>query len=214
MLTYENYINSELEYEDGFLIDKYGSVIMSIYEEPIMKVAAEIVANKGGDILNVGFGLGIIDHFIQLKNPTSHTIIEPHKQLFKEAIENGWDKNVEMLNESWLESVDRFIKEGKKFDGIYFDPFLYEQYNSTLDKFLKKLKYILKEDGVFSYFMNHNSTSSVQQNVNNFAGEDIYNVNLINLNIEYDDRKLKKRNGYTIQKEHYIPVVRFKKIIK
>lgn len=211
MLSYENYIDSELEYEDGFLLDKYGTVIMSTYEEPIMKVAAEIIANKGGDILNVGFGLGIIDHFIQLKKPTSHTIIEPHKQLYNEAMKNGWDKNVTMLNECWTVSVDRFIKEGRKFDGIYFDTFSYDHYNSTLDKFIKKLKYILKENGIFSYFINYDASKGVQAYINDFAGEDIYSANLINLNIEYDDRKLKKRNGYTIRKEHYIPIVRFKK---
>jgi len=213
-MEYENYINSKLEYDNGFLLDNEGTVVMSTYEEPIMKIAAEIVANNGGDILNVGFGLGIIDHFIQLKNPKSHTIIEPHKQLFNKAIENGWGGNVEMLNESWITSVDRFIKEGRKFDGIYYDIFVYEHYNSTLDKFIKKLKHILKKDGVFSFFMNYNTIENVQKNINIFAGEDIYNTNLINLNVEYDDRKIKKRNGYTIEKEHYIPIIRFKKIVE
>lgn len=211
-LTLEQYINSELKYEDGFLLDSYDNVIMSTYEESIMEVAANVVANKGGDILNVGFGLGVVDHFIQLKKPKSHTIIEPHKQLFNEAQKNGWDK-IEMLNECWTSAVDNFIKEGRKFDGIYFDTYTYDSHNETLDKFILKLKHILKKDGVFSYFLNWDS-SNVQRNINDFAKEDIYIANLINLNVEYDDEKLENRNGYTIRKDHYVPIVRFKNISK
>jgi len=214
MANIEQYINSELVYEDDFLLDERGVVIMCTYEEPIMKIAAEIVANNGGDILNIGFGLGIIDHFIQLKNPKSHTIIEPHKQLFNEALKNGWNINVEMINEPWSIAVDSFIKEGRKFDGIYYDTnnqLMYNSSDESFSNFVEKLKYILKENGVFSYFLNSVANGKEQQTINDLAKEDLYNVNLINLNIDYDERKLKNRNGYTISKEHYIPVVRFKK---
>jgi protein arginine N-methyltransferase 2 len=34
------------------------------WEKPLMEVHAKIICSKGGDILNVGFGLGIIDTFI------------------------------------------------------------------------------------------------------------------------------------------------------
>ncbi len=208
MLTFENYVKSEVEYEDGFLIDKYGTVLMSIYEEPIMKVAAEVVTQNGGDILNVGFGLGIVDHFIQLKTPNSHTIIEANNHIYREALKNGWNKNVELLHECWSVSIERFIKEGRKFDGIYYDIFNYNNANN-LTKFTKNLKHILKKDGVFSFFLNENM-ENITEFVNTMANEKIFTSNGININVEYDDKKLENRNSYTILKNHTIPIVKFK----
>lgn len=40
-----------------------------------------------GDILNVGFGLGLIDTYIQSYKPRSHTIIEAHPDVYKHMIE-------------------------------------------------------------------------------------------------------------------------------
>lgn len=40
-------------------------------------------AGQGGDVLNVGFGLGIIDTAIQSHRPRSHTIIEAHPDVYK-----------------------------------------------------------------------------------------------------------------------------------
>ena len=47
---------------------------------------------QGGDVLNVGFGLGIIDAAIQRHSPRSHTIIEAHPDVYQYMLSQGWDK--------------------------------------------------------------------------------------------------------------------------
>ena len=62
----ENYFDRNLSYtDDGRLLDEDGKAIMMDWEEPIMKKAAEIVTRNGGRVLNVGFGMGFIDTFIE-----------------------------------------------------------------------------------------------------------------------------------------------------
>ena len=39
----------------------------------------------GGDVLNVGFGLGLVDLAIQSNNPRSHTIVEAHPDVLRKV---------------------------------------------------------------------------------------------------------------------------------
>ena len=41
-----------------------------------MKETSDILCSNGGSVLNVGFGLGIIDTYIRNHNPKEHHIIE------------------------------------------------------------------------------------------------------------------------------------------
>lgn len=41
-----------------------------------MEAHAHVVAGSRGDVLNVGFGLGLVDEAIQRRRPRTHTIIE------------------------------------------------------------------------------------------------------------------------------------------
>ena len=73
------YINQKLTYtDDGRLLDEDGNAVMMDWESPIMEKSAEIVCRKGGKILNVGFGLGLVDFFIEKYDIEEHWIIEPH----------------------------------------------------------------------------------------------------------------------------------------
>lgn len=62
------------------------------WERPLMVEHAEAICSSGGDILNVGFGLGIIDIEIQKRGPASHTIIEAHPDVYQHMLDQGWDK--------------------------------------------------------------------------------------------------------------------------
>ena len=42
-----------------------GEAVMMGWETPLMERHAAIICASGGDVLNVGFGMGIIDGFIQ-----------------------------------------------------------------------------------------------------------------------------------------------------
>ena len=54
-----------------------------------MEAHAEAVCSAGGDVLNVGFGMGIVDTAIQRRRPRSHTIIEAHPDVHRRMLDTG-----------------------------------------------------------------------------------------------------------------------------
>ena len=114
------------EVEAGFEMEL---TIMHEWETPLMERHADFVCERGGHILEVGFGMGISSQFIHENGPASHTIIEIHPQIAEKAREWAADKdNVEILVGDWLEVLPT-LYEGtiqitpKIFDGVFFDPF-------------------------------------------------------------------------------------------
>ncbi|KZT72065.1 hypothetical protein DAEQUDRAFT_664661 [Daedalea quercina L-15889] len=82
----------------------------------------------GLKVLNVGFGLGIIDGFFQAlpTRPSLHVIIEPHPDVLAHMRELGWyDKpNVRILEGKWQDFVEREELLGVGgFDVVYTDTF-------------------------------------------------------------------------------------------
>ena len=61
--------------------------VMMNWEDSIMKASADYVCENGGDILEVGFGMGISAGYIQSHSISSHTIIENHPQIIAKAVE-------------------------------------------------------------------------------------------------------------------------------
>ena len=98
----------------------YEVEIMMSWEDPIMKRHAEFVCENGGNILEVGFGMGISADYIQSHNPNSHTIVEVHPQLAEKARDWAEDKsNVTILEGDWHDVISTL----GKFDGIFFDAY-------------------------------------------------------------------------------------------
>ncbi len=54
-----------------------------------MEAHAEAVCSGRGDVLNVGFGMGIVDAVIQQRRPRSHTIIEAHPDVHRHMLDTG-----------------------------------------------------------------------------------------------------------------------------
>jgi protein arginine N-methyltransferase 2 len=79
------YLNSALEFSDGLLLDKDKNGVMMGWESPLMKEHVKIMDPRGKAILNVGFGLGIIDTMIQECEPSRHVIIEAHPDVYKKV---------------------------------------------------------------------------------------------------------------------------------
>ena len=48
--------------------------VMMDWEDVVMKKSADYVCQNGGDILEIGFGMGIAANYIQANTITSHTI--------------------------------------------------------------------------------------------------------------------------------------------
>lgn len=142
------YIQQILIYtQDGRLMDEKGQAVMMEWERPIMEKSAEIITRKQGRVLNVGFGMGIIDTAIENHKFTEHWIIEPHIDVFTKMMDNGWHllPHVKILHGDW----QWFMKYLPKFDGIYIDTWDEEIYD-----FLRNTPNILKDDGVLSFFNN------------------------------------------------------------
>jgi hypothetical protein len=56
------YLQQRAEYEgEGRLMDEGGGAVMMAWEGPLMEAHAQAVCSTGGDVLNVGFGLGLVD---------------------------------------------------------------------------------------------------------------------------------------------------------
>ena len=75
---------------------------MMDWERKIMKAHADYICSNGGDILEIGFGMGISANYIQAHNIKSHTIIESHPQVYNKAQEWAEDKpNVNIILGDW-----------------------------------------------------------------------------------------------------------------
>ena len=100
---HKKYLRSELEYDDslGVLLDDEGAPVMMKWESEIMMKTAEMLVPVPGRgrVLNVGFGMGIVDGYLQERRPESHVIIEAHSAVIKRMKETGWGKKpgVEVL---------------------------------------------------------------------------------------------------------------------
>lgn len=142
------YFEQKLTYtDDGRLMDEKGQAVMMEWEHPIMEQAAEVITRKGGRVLNVGFGMGIIDTAIEKYPITEHWIIEPHLDVFTKMMDDGWHlkPHVKILHGDW----QWFMKYLPKFDGIYIDT-----WDEQIWDFLKNTPNMLKKEGVLSFFNN------------------------------------------------------------
>jgi len=134
-------------FENGEILDENGRYIMMEWEREIMKESAEVVCQNGGDILNVGFGMGIIDSYIEEYNPKTHWIIEGHPAIQRKMIEEGWlqKPHVKCIFKPWQEVIYHL----PKFDGIYFDT-----WDESQAEFDSNIQNILKPNGIYSFFNN------------------------------------------------------------
>ena len=94
--------------------------VMMSWEAPIMEKSAEFVCQNGGDILEIGFGMGIASNYIQDHGVLSHTIIELHPQIAEKARQWAIDKpGVTVIEGDWIDVLPTL----GNFDGIFFDAY-------------------------------------------------------------------------------------------
>ena len=110
-------------------------------------------------MLNIGFGLGVIDNYIKKHNPKEHHIIEIHPQVYDLAIQQGFNKIAKLYLGDWQDIIQEFILKGKKFDAIYFDTYTFSREKKQWAMFGKIVNKILNPNGIFSYFNNIASKS-------------------------------------------------------
>lgn len=155
------YLNTELEYTKDSLVTKNNrDGVMMEWEDQIMKLAADTLfsspaleTNNDAVVLNIGFGMGIIDTYIQTKSPKLHYICEAHPDVLAKMRKDGWyDKpDVVILEGRWQDTLNRLLDQGDVFfDGIYYDTFS-EHYQDMLDLY-DVIVGLIKPEGIFSFF--------------------------------------------------------------
>lgn len=149
------FIEQNLTYtENGRLLDEQGRSVMMEWERPVMQKVAEIIAgpipkkgDNGKDVLNVGFGMGIIDSYIQTYHPRSHTIIEIHPSVIYKMLDDGWlqKRNLIPIFADWRAVYTHL----PKYDGIFIDT-----WDEEFHEFLEFAPNLLKKDGKLIFFNN------------------------------------------------------------
>lgn len=111
-----DYLEERVRFGEDRIMDSESKAVMMAWELPLMEAHARAICS-GGDgvsVLNVGFGIGLVDTAIQRYNVGRHTIIEAHPEVFDRMLKKGWGEkeNVKILFGKWqdilpqLESYD------------------------------------------------------------------------------------------------------------
>jgi type IV protein arginine methyltransferase len=165
-VTSDEYLRSNLTYTDGKLVDSSLNGVMMAWETEIMKASVEALlpgSPAGKKILNIGFGMGIIDTMFAETRPSKHHIIEAHPEVmtyikgpdckFGQAWEaSGPSEGAFKVHEGrWQDVVTKLMESGETYDAIYFDTFG-EDYAQLRNFFTESVPGILEEDGRFGFF--------------------------------------------------------------
>ncbi|KAL7502086.1 hypothetical protein ACHAWX_000452 [Stephanocyclus meneghinianus] len=159
-------IQTKVRYDaaNTLLLDDDNDAVMMEWERPLMEAHASFLAgnaHSGTDttpsirkrVLNIGFGLGIIDTAIQSYNPSLHVIVEAHPTVYNKMLRDGWDQkeNVRICFGRWQDELPKLIAEGIVFDGIFYDT--YGEHFTDLEDFHALMVHCLaRPNGFYSFF--------------------------------------------------------------
>ena len=156
-----------LTFESDKIVDTdYNNMeVMMDWEHDIMKKSAEYVCQSKGDILEIGFGMGICSDYMQSHGVNSHTIVELHPQIIEKLKIWAADKpNVTIVEGDWWTVKDSLAT----YDGIFLDTFLddsWENFNTFVSEKAKS--------GAKITYWNNYADSHNQHNFSNISFEDI-----------------------------------------
>ena len=103
-----------MKYDGDYLLDDFGRIVMPYWESPIMKQAAKTICKNGGRVMNIGFGLGLIDTFIQEEDVEEHWIVEVNPSVLQKMKDDGWYDTI--TNKKLMNyEVYKFVSLSKKF---------------------------------------------------------------------------------------------------
>ncbi|KAI0483195.1 S-adenosyl-L-methionine-dependent methyltransferase [Xylariaceae sp. FL0804] len=150
----DEYLRSQLTYSDGKLVDAARNGVMMSWETAIMRASADallgVTSTSTSDgapataatgrrrrILNVGFGMGIIDGMFAAASPAKHHIIEAHPGVLSRLGDGegglgfgpAWEASgptpgaYRVLAGRWQDVVPSLLAAGELYDAVYFDTF-------------------------------------------------------------------------------------------
>ena len=128
--------------------------VMMTWEDSIMKASADYICEGGGDILEIGFGMGISAGYIQANSISSHTIVENHPQMIAKAKAWAEDKpNVTIVEGDWHDVKDSLLT----YDGILYDTWA----DDNVDSFTSILPGLTKPGARVTWWNNFTDTDDV-----------------------------------------------------
>ncbi|XP_051139392.1 protein arginine N-methyltransferase 2 [Andrographis paniculata] len=142
------YLEDRVTFSEDKVMDMESKAVMMAWERPLMEAHAKAICSGGGHILNIGFGMGLVDTAIQQYTPASHTIIEAHPEVYDRMVRTGWaeKKNVKIVFGRWQDVLPQL----DSYDGIFFDT--YGEYYEDMREFHQHLPQLLKPGGIYSFF--------------------------------------------------------------
>jgi len=155
--------DNTLTFEDTKIVHESDIEVMMDWESPIMEKSAEFICQSKGDILEIGFGMGICSDYIQAQGVNSHTIIEIHPQILERL--NTWAEgksNVTVIEGDW-----NSVSGLGTYDGIFLDTFKDDNFDNFKSFALAKAK-----SGAKITFWNANNNVN-QYNYDNIEFEEI-----------------------------------------
>ncbi|GAP87334.1 putative arginine N-methyltransferase 2 [Rosellinia necatrix] len=166
-VTSAAYLRANLTYADGKLVDDAQNGVMMAWETSIMRSSVDALLPgrpAGRRVLNVGFGMGIIDAMFRDTCPSRHHIIEAHPEVLKHvesspdcAFGKDWEASgpaegaYKIHAGKWQEVVPRLVEQGEVYDAIYFDTFG-EDYGQLRMFFTEHVLALLDDGGIFGFF--------------------------------------------------------------
>ena len=164
------YISQSLTFAEDKITLTYAEEefeVMMNWEDPLMSASVAYVCEGGGDILEIGFGMGISADYIQQHTINSHTIIENHPDIIPKAQAWASDKsNVTIIEGSWYSVKDTL----STYDGLFMDTYG----DVNMNDFSSSLSSLMKIGGKATWW-NSMTGSDNFYNIPNTT-YDIYNV--------------------------------------
>ena len=160
--TKPEYLKHQLRYnkDESALLDEDDDAVMMEWERPIMKAHAQIMMEnsitpgRGKRVMNIGFGMGIIDGILQEEyNPALHIIVEAHPDVHKKMLADKWDQksNVKVCFGKWQDVLPTLIQDGIEVDAIFYDT--YGEHAFDMEEFHILMSQMLSKPlGVYSFF--------------------------------------------------------------
>jgi len=160
------WLNHNTKYSDEELLIN-GFQVMQSWEDPYMRELANVATTNGGDVLELGFGMGISAGYIQKSNKIKrHFIIDCHPKVIRKAQKMFKDRiqaeEMVLIQSFWEDIIGKF--KDNSFDGILFDtgPIDKETEFFHFFPFFNEAHRLLRGGGVFTYFSDEPTEFSKQ----------------------------------------------------
>ncbi len=145
-----------------------GQQVMQAWELPLMEAMAAVAAASHGDVLEIGFGLGLSARCIQAVGVRSHIIVESNDDVVAMAMrwrETQAGRDIRIVHAPWDQVMDTL----PLVDGIFFDAYPQDEADFTqtvvrqvtfAEHFFGPAAARLRPGGVFTYYSNEIDTMS------------------------------------------------------